>query len=95
MWIANKIDNLIEILGTYEYTKVEIETHGDVAAKIVLDFPKFKYTKSKRQIKFYNSKETVIINIWASSDIIIDKQNLKYQIMLEYDERVTLKMYLK
>ncbi len=94
MWVEKQIDNLIEILGANEYTKMKIETIGDVAIKTALDFPKFKYIKSKRQIKFYNSEETVIINIWASSNITIDKRNLKYQILLECDERVILKMYL-
>lgn len=95
MWVEKKIDNLIEILGANEYTKMDITIVVDVTTVIALDYPKFEYIKSKRQIKFYSSKETVTINVWASSDIIIDKPNLQFQILLECDESVTLKMYLK
>lgn len=94
MWIGNKIDNLIELLGVNKYSKMELETNGDVAISITIENPKFRYIKTKRQIKFYNSRETVIINVWASSDITIDEDNLIYQILLECDECVTLKMYL-
>ena len=95
MWIEKKIDNLIEILGANEYTKMDITIVGDVTTVITLDYPKFEYIKSKRQIKFYNSKDTVVINVWASSDIIMDNRNLQYKILLECDESITLKMYLK
>lgn len=95
MWIEKKIDNLIEILGANEYTKIEIKMIGDIKTVITLDFPKFEYIKSKRQLKFYNSKENVIIDIWASSDIIADNQKMEYQILLECDERIALKMYLQ
>lgn len=95
MWIEEKIDNLIEILCANEYTKIEIQILGDIKTTIVLDFPKFKYIKSKRQLKFYNSKENVIINIWASSDIIMNKLKSQFQILLECDECIILKTYLK
>ncbi|MBO5143188.1 MAG: hypothetical protein J6C46_09445 [Clostridia bacterium] len=94
MWVEKKIDNLIEILGANEYTKIDIAIVGDVTTVITLDYPKFEYIKSKRQIKFYNSKDTVVINVWASCDIMIDNQNMQYQILLECDESITLKMYL-
>ena len=95
MWVEKKIDNLIEILGANEYIKIDITIVGYVTTVITLDYPKFEYIKSKRQLKFYNSKETVIINIWASSDIIIDNKKMEYQILLECDESITLKMYLQ
>lgn len=94
MWIEKQIDNLIELLGANEYSKMEIETKGDVAMSTTIENPKFEYIKIQRQIKFYNSKDTVIINIWASSKISIDEENLQYQIILECDECITLKMYL-
>lgn len=93
MWVEKKIDNLIEILGANEYTKIDIAIVGDVTTVITLDYPKFEYIKSKRQIKFYNSKNSVVINVWASSDIIMDNRSLQYKILLECNERVTLKMY--
>lgn len=95
MWVEKKIDNLIGILGANEYTKMEIKITGDIKTTITLDFPKFEYIKSKRQLKFYNSKETVIIDIWASSDIIADNKKMEYQILLECNESILLKMYLK
>lgn len=95
MWVEKKIDNLIEILGANEYTKMDITIVGDVTTVITLDYPKFEYIKSKRQIKFYNSKDTVVINVWASSDIIVDNPNLQYRILLECDGNITLKMYLQ
>ena len=95
MWVEKKIDNLIEILGANEYTKMDITIVGDVTTVITLDYPKFEYIKSKRQIKFYNSKDTVVINVWASSDIIMDNRNLQYKILLECNECITLKMYLR
>ena len=94
MWIEKQIDNLIEILGANEYSKMKIETKGDVTMNTTIEKPKFEYIKSQRQIKLYNSKDTVIINIWASSEITIDKEKLQYHIILECDECVTLKMYL-
>ena len=95
MWVEKKIDNLIEILGANEYIKMDITIVGDVTTVITLDYPKFEYIKSKRQIKFYNSKDTVVINVWASNDIIMDSRSLQYKILLECDEYITLKMYLK
>jgi len=95
MWVEKKIDNLIGILGANEYTKMEIEITGDIKTTLTLDFPKFKYIKSKRQLKFYNSKDTVIIDIWASSEIIADNQKMEYQILLECNESIILRMYLK
>ena len=92
MWVEKQIDNLIEILNSMEYDKIQIKSTGDVAIKITLKSPKFKYIKSQRQIKFYNSKEIVIINVWASSNIIIDNKNLEYTIILECDESVLLKI---
>lgn len=95
MWVEKKIDNLIEILGANEYIKMDITIVGDVTTVITLDYPKFEYIKSKRQIKFYNSKDTVVINVWASNDIIMDSRSLQYKILLECNERITLKMYLR
>lgn len=74
------------------WVEKQIESTEDVAIKTTLNSPKFKYIKSKRQIKFYNSKEIVIINVWASSNIVIDNKNLEYTIVLECDESVSLKI---
>jgi len=94
MWIGEQIDNLIELLGANKYSKMEIEKNGDVTINITIEKPKFRYIKNKRQIKFYNSKETVIINVWASTNITIDEKNLIYKIVLDWEELVILKMYL-
>ena len=56
MWIGNKIDNLIELLGVNKYSKMELETNDDVAISITIENPKFRYNANATHIKYGTSK---------------------------------------
>lgn len=95
----NRIDKLIEkllnILENENCEKLEIETVGAITTKIVLYKPKYTFLKVKECIQFYDkiSSVKVKIDIYTARELEINENLKQYEIMLDNDQYVKIKMY--
>lgn len=93
--IDKKIKELITILEKENWKAIDFETVGAVTIKFVLHKPKYRYLKTKDRIQLYDrlTDKKVIIDIYVATDIKIDTEAEEYEIQLDNDQYVKMKMY--
>lgn len=93
--IDKKIKELITILEKENWKAIDFETVGAVTIKFALHKPKYRYLKTKDCIQLYDrlTDKQVIIDIYIATDIKINTEAKEYEIQLDNDQYVKMKMY--
>lgn len=93
--IIEKIKELIAILEKENWNAIDFETVGAVTIKFVLHKPKYKFLKSKNYIQLYDkiTDKKVLIDIYMATDIKINTEAEEYEIQLDNDQYVKIKVY--
>lgn len=93
--IIEKIKELIVILEKENWNAIDFETVGAVTIKFVLHKPKYKFLKNKNYIQLYDkiTDKKVLIDIYMATDIKINTEAEEYEIQLDNDQYVKIKVY--
>lgn len=93
--IDNLINKLLNILENESCENIEIEAVGALTVKATLHKPKYSFLKTKESIQFYDKIKNVKIKIdvYTATEIEINENLRQYEIMLDNDQYVKIKMY--
>ncbi len=93
--INKMINELITILEKEKWNAIDFQTVGAVTIKFALHKPKYKFLKSKNYIQLYDkiTDKKVLIDIYMATDIKINIEAEEYEIELDNDQYVKMKMY--
>lgn len=93
--IDKKVEELKSILEKQNWKAIEFETVGAVTIKFALHKPKYTFLKSTNCIKLCDkiTDKQVIIDIYIATEIEINEKLQQYEIMLDNDQYIKMKMY--
>lgn len=92
--IVEEMNKLVKILENQSCEIIEIEAVGALTIKAILHKPQYTILKTNESIQFYDKIKNVKvkIDIYKAREIEINEDSKQYEIMLDNDQYVKIKM---